>query len=162
MDTSSPFLTEEELNELLSAPRRICVLGIRPDSEPDRPAQYIPRFLASLGHIILPVPVREPFPDLILGCPTLTSLEAVDPPIDILSVFLRPERVESFLPGMLSAKPAVVWFQSGYLPAGVPEVLTAHGISVAYDCILCRAALRQTGSTNPYAVPSTFQPSHRR
>jgi len=151
------FATDDEITELLSVPRRIAVLGIKPGSHQDRPAFFIPALLSSQGHSILPVTDRFPGTTSILGSPVYTSLSSVPPPVDILSLFLRPEQMPAHLPDILHALPRYAWFQSGYLNQDVADVLHARGTGIIYDCILCRAALLGRGQAYPYAA----NPEHK-
>lgn len=133
-------LTVPESRDILRRARRVAVLGIKPASRAERAAHYIPEYLASVGYELLPVPVYYPDVTEILGQPVYRSLADVPGPIDLLSVFRRPEDQPQHLEEILAARPAVVWFQSGFMHRPTAEAIEAAGIPVVHACIGCRRA----------------------
>jgi len=119
----------------LRAARRIAVLGIKPDDRAGTPAHDIPRDLKAAGYQILPVPTRYPEAQEILGLPVTRDLAALEGPVDILDVFLRPEQVPAYAEAMLALRPGMVWFQPGCLQAATGALLEEAGIPVAHSCI---------------------------
>ncbi|MCB9761197.1 MAG: CoA-binding protein [Alphaproteobacteria bacterium] len=132
--------TVAESRELLRGARRIAVLGIKPETRAARAAHYIPEYLASVGYEILPVPVYYPDVTAILGRPVVRRVVDVPGPIDILSVFRRPEDQAQHLDDILAARPGVVWFQSGFMDRATAAAIEAAGIPVVHACIGCRRA----------------------
>jgi uncharacterized protein len=133
------FLTEAQVEELLRRSRRVAVLGIKPETQRERAAHYIPAYLAEVGYQLVPVPVGPCDAATILGFPVCRALRDAGP-VEILSVFRRPEQVPAHLPEMLALKPEVVWFQSGLLHVEAARALAAAGIGLVHDCIGCRRA----------------------
>ncbi len=131
------LVDEARIAELVRSAKRVAVLGIRPEKNADRPAFYVPAALASAGVAILPVPVRPPGSETILGMPIYASVAAVPPPVDIVDVFRRSEDVPAHLADLLAARPRSVWFQSGIRNDEVAEALARHGIRVVQDrCLM--------------------------
>jgi len=129
--------TDEELRQLLVRVRRIAVLGIKPESQADRPAHYVPAYLHRAGFEILPVPVYEFGVATILGRPIYRRLADVPGPIDLVNVFRRSADLPAHLEDLLAARPRVVWFQSGIRHDGVAAALEAAGIAVVQDrCLM--------------------------
>lgn len=135
--TANLLELDDDIRELVRAARRIAVLGIRPESRADRPAFYVPAYLAGVGLTILPVPVGNPGVSSILGQPVHASVAEAPGPIDIVDVFRRAEDLPAHLPDLLAARPAAVWFQSGIRNDEVASELARHGIRVVQDrCLM--------------------------
>jgi uncharacterized protein len=127
----------EAIAALIRSTERVAVLGIRPESRADRPAHYVPAYLASAGVTVLPVPVHDPGVATILGQPTYRTVAEVPHPIDIVDVFRRSEDIPPHLPDLLAAHPRAVWFQSGIRNDAAAEVLARAGIQVVQDrCLM--------------------------
>ncbi len=117
--------------------RRIAVLGIKPETRRDRPAFYVPAYMAAQGYDIVPVPVYYPEATEILGRPVFLRLADVPAPVDIVNVFRRPRDIPPHLPDILAARPRVVWLQLGITHHEAAETLARAGIQVVQDrCLL--------------------------
>jgi predicted CoA-binding protein len=69
--------------------------------------------------------------------PVYRRLVDVPPPIDLVNVFRRSEKVPEHLEDMLAAKPGAVWMQSGIANDAVAEALSAAGIDVVQNrCLM--------------------------
>ena len=153
-----PLLDVPQLEATLQTARRIAVLGIKPESRRHRSAHHIPAYLADVGYTILPVPVYYPETTEILGQPVFRTLSQLPAPVDILSVFRKPDDFPAHLPDVLTLNPGVVWFQSGLLPIADAQTLADAGIPVAHDCIGCRrATLRPAALPLPGQRPQSEQ-----
>ncbi len=128
-------IDREGMEEVLRTARRIAVLGIKPETHAGQPAADIPAYLAEVGYQVIPVPVRYPEVDTILGLPVERDLRALRPPPDIVDVFRRPEDVPGHLEDLLALRPGLVWFQSGCFEPGTARRLEAAGIPTCHDCI---------------------------
>ena len=125
--------------------RRVAVLGIKTEKQPDQPAFYVPRYLATAGVEVIPVPVYYPEVREILGRPVYRRLVDVPGPVDIVDVFRRPEDVEAHVDDILAARPSVVWLQSGIRNDRAAERFARAGIDVVQDrCLMVehRRAMR--------------------
>ncbi|OGK81510.1 MAG: CoA-binding protein [Candidatus Rokubacteria bacterium GWC2_70_16] len=117
--------------------RRIAVLGIKPETRRDRPAFYVPAYMAAQGYDIVPVPVYYPEATEILGRPVFHRLADVPAPVDMVNVFRRPRDIPPHLPDILAARPRVVWLQLGITHHEAAETLARAGIQVVQDrCLL--------------------------
>ena len=122
---------------LVRSLKRVAVLGIRPESRADRPAYYVPAYLASVGLTVLPVAVHDPGVPKILGQPVYRSLSEVPGPIDVVDVFRRSEDIPAHLEEILRCRPRAVWFQSGIRNDDAAERLARAGIQVVQDrCLM--------------------------
>ncbi len=125
------------IRQILSATKRVAVLGIRGEEHSDRPAFYVPQYLASAGLQVFPVPVYDLQAQEILGQPVFRRLMDIPGEIDLLDVFRRPEDIPAHLDDMLAKRPSVVWFQSGIRNDEVAESLARAGIKVVQDrCLM--------------------------
>ena len=126
-----------EIRDLITAVRRIAVLGIKTEQQSSQPAFYVPQYLDRAGFDVIPVPVYYPDVTEILGKPVYRRLADIPGTLDLVNVFRRPQDVEAHLDDMLAAKPAAVWFQSGIRHAAVAETLARAGIKVVQDrCLM--------------------------
>ena len=117
--------------------RRVSVLGIKTEKQADQPAFYVPRYLATAGVEVIPVPVYYPEVQEILGRPVYRRLVDVPGPVDIVNVFRRPEDVEAHVDDILAARPSVVWLQSGIRNDRAAERFARAGIEVVQDrCLM--------------------------
>ena len=136
---SDPHLITDErgIDGLLSRTRRIAVLGIKTESQPEAPAFYVPDYLRSAGLEIVPVPVYYPAVTQILGQPVYRTLADIPGDIDLVDVFRRPSDLEPHLDDILAKRPAAVWLQLGIQSDAFANRLAAAGIDVVQDkCLL--------------------------
>ncbi|HSA57700.1 MAG TPA: CoA-binding protein [Gemmatimonadaceae bacterium] len=136
--------TPDAIRALLERTRRVAVLGMKPETRADRPAFFVPEYVAGAGLEVIPVPVYYPEVTVILGQPVFRRLVDVPGHIDLVDVFRRPEHVPQHLDDMLAAKPGAVWMQSGIRNDVVAEALARAGIDVVQDrCLMVE--LRRMG-----------------
>ena len=127
----------DDIRDLITAVRRIAVLGIKTEQQSSQPAFYVPQYLDRAGFDVIPVPVYYPDVTEILGKPVYRRLADVPGTLDLVNVFRRPQDIEAHLDDMLAAKPAAVWFQSGIRHQEVAETLARAGIKVVQDrCLM--------------------------
>ena len=125
--------SREGMAAILKDTRRIAVLGIKTEAQSDRPAFYVPQYMAEAGYEIVPVPVYYPDVTEILGEPVYRSLAEIPEPVDMVNVFRRPRDIPPHLPDLLASKPRVVWMQLGISHDAVAEALARAGIKVVQD-----------------------------
>lgn len=127
--------SSDELKELLSATKRIAVLGIK--TEPYQPAYYVPQYMVAAGLEIIPVPVYYPNVTEILGQKVYRKLSDIPGEIDLVDVFRRSEDINQHVDDLLAKKPKAVWFQSGIRNDEVAARLAQAGIKVVQDrCLM--------------------------
>jgi predicted CoA-binding protein len=126
-----------QIRELLAATKTIAVLGIKTEAQSHQPAFYVPRYLASAGFDVIPVPVYYPQVNEILGQTVYRKLVDVPVELDLVNIFRRPEDVPAHLDDILAKKPKAVWMQSGISHREVAEKLAQAGIKVVQDkCLM--------------------------
>lgn len=127
----------EGIARIVREARRIAVLGIKTEAQRERPAFYVPAYMARAGYDIVPVPVYYPEAVEILGRPVYRSLREIPGPVDMVNVFRRPHDIPPHLPDILAARPRVVWFQLGIRHDAAAEALARAGMEVVQDrCLL--------------------------
>jgi predicted CoA-binding protein len=138
MDWQSNLIdSSAEIRGLLAATRRIAVLGIRSETYANRPAFYVPAYLAQAGFEVVPVPVYEPEVTHILGQPVYRTLAEVPGEVDLVDVFRRAEQIPAHLDDILAKRPRAVWFQLGIRHEAAAEQLARAGIKVVQDrCLM--------------------------
>ena len=125
--------TLEGIEAVLRECRRIAVLGIKTEAQRDRPAFYVPAYMARAGYDIVPVPVYFPDETEILGRPVYRKLMDIPGPVDMVNVFRRAPDIPPHARDILGARPKAVWIQTGIRNDAVAETLARAGIKVVQD-----------------------------
>jgi predicted CoA-binding protein len=123
----------DDIAAILRACRRIAVLGIKTEAQRDRPAFYVPEYMARAGYDVVPVPVYFPEATEILGRPVYRRLADVPQPVDMVNVFRRSHDIPQHVPDILAAHPKAVWIQTGIRNDAVAETLARASIKVVQD-----------------------------
>ncbi|HEY1233140.1 MAG TPA: CoA-binding protein [Candidatus Binatia bacterium] len=126
-----------DIHRLIRQSRRIAVLGIKTEAQADQPAFYVPRYLATAGFEVIPVPVYYPEVMEILGARVYRRLTEIPGRIDLVNVFRRSHDIGGHVEEILAKRPSAVWFQSGIRNAAAAETLAKAGIKVVQDrCLM--------------------------
>lgn len=124
---------DSSIRDLLARTRRVAVLGMKTEAQPDQAAFYVPKFLQDHGVEIVPVPVYYPEATEILGRPVYRKLADVPGDVDVVDVFRRPSDVTAHVPDLLAKRPHAVWLQLGIRNDAAAEELARAGILVVQD-----------------------------
>jgi hypothetical protein len=144
----------EAITHLLARTKRVAVLGMKTERQPDAPAFYVPRYLVEMGFDVVPVPVYYPEVTAILGRPVYRRVADVPPPIDMVNVFRPSKDLMPHLDDILAAKPASVWLQQGIRDDDFAERLASAGIQVVQDrCLMVELRLREALRRREVARP---------
>jgi predicted CoA-binding protein len=128
---------DARIGDLVRSSRRVAVLGIKTEKQSDQAAFYVPKFLASAGVEVVPVPVYYPEVTEILGAKVYRKIAEVPGPLDIVDVFRRPQDVAGHVDDILAKKPRAVWLQLGIRDESSAERLARAGILVVQDrCLM--------------------------
>lgn len=128
--------TNEGIKQILDQTKTIAVLGIKPESRSGQAAFYVPKYMQSTGHKIIPVPVYYPEITEILGEKVYRNMEDIPEQIDMLNVFRRSEDIPAHVDDILKLNPRSVWIQLGIRNDKVAETLAKAGIKVVQDACL--------------------------
>lgn len=113
------------------------MLGIKTEMQADQPAFYVAQYLVDAGFDVVPVPVYYPNVSTILGRRVHRQLAGIDPPVDLVNVFRRPQDLAAHVDDLIAARPRAVWMQLGIADAAVAERLARAGIDVVQNrCIM--------------------------
>jgi predicted CoA-binding protein len=120
----------ETARPIVAAARRIAVVGLSPN--PARPSHGVASYLQRAGYEIVPV---RPGVTEVLGEPAHPDIvaAAATGPIDVVDVFRRSQAIGELVPGLLAARPKLVWLQMGIRDDRAAEQLRAAGIVVVQD-----------------------------
>ena len=131
------LVDDAKIRALLAGTRRIAVLGMKTEAQADRPAFYVPRFLADRGLDIVPVPVYYPETKQILGRAVYRKVADVPGAVDLVDVFRRPADVPAHVEDLVAKQPRAVWMQLGIRNDAAAEALARAGILVVQDrCLM--------------------------
>ena len=134
MSAGAILSDDDSLHAIVRGMRRIAVLGIKDDRDPDAPAHAIPAMLAESGLEIVGV---NPRVKEALGAATLAALSELPPGIDVLDVFRRSDAIPGIADELLTLepdrRPAVVWLQTGIRHDESAARLAAGGYQVVQD-----------------------------
>lgn len=134
----------ESITALLEETRRIAVLGMKTEAQPDAPAFYVPKSLVEMGFDVVPVPVYYPDVVTILGRPVFRTVAEVSPPVDMVNVFRRSQDLMPHLGDLLAARPRSVWLQQEIRDDAFANLLAAAGIKVVQDrCLMVELKIRE-------------------
>jgi predicted CoA-binding protein len=134
MDWHQNILTETgRIRELLVETKTVAVLGIKTEAQAGQPAFYVPRYLASVGYEVIPVPVYYPEVTHILGQRVYRHLAEIPVAVDLVDVFRRTEDLPRHVEDIVTKRPKAVWLQSGIRHDAVAQQLAEVGIKVVQD-----------------------------
>ena len=121
----------EVIAELLRS-KTIAVVGLSED--PAKPSNYVPSYLQSAGHRILPV---NPKVNYVLGEKAYASLSELPENPDLVNVFRLPRFIPGIVDEMIALGLRAIWVQSGIVHREAAEKAEAHGIKVVMDrCLM--------------------------
>jgi len=131
---------DSEIKKLLVEAETIAILGL--SSKPERDSHQIAKYLKAQGYRIIPV---SPGQKEILGEKAVASLDDIDQPVDIVTVFRNPAQIVPHAREALGLKPKTFWMQLNIENQEAATLLTDAGIDVVMNrCIkvehgrLCR------------------------
>ncbi|MHC4607256.1 MAG: CoA-binding protein [Planctomycetota bacterium] len=97
-----------DIRKLLTDAKSVAVVGCSPKA--DRPSNDITRYLIDAGYEVFPV---HPAHDEILGRKCYSDVCSIPQTVDIVDVFLRPDRVPPVVENCIAAGAKSIWMQLG-------------------------------------------------
>ena len=116
---------------MASTQQTVAILGA--SANPERYARKALDLLRVHGHRVLPV---NPGLTAIDGVPVVPALGAIAEPVDTLTLYLGPERLEPLAADIVALRPGRVIFNPGTESPVVQAALDAAGISWQDACTL--------------------------
>ncbi len=112
--------------------RTIAVVGC--STNPEKPAQYIPKYLKEQGYKIMPI---NPFAEEILGERVYPSLGEVPEEIDVVQIFRPGEETPEIVKRAVEKGAKAVWMQTGIKNEEAAKIARDAGLLVVMDkCML--------------------------
>lgn len=121
---------ESAIRTLLSAPRRIAVIGASPN--PARDSNRVTAFLVAQGHTVIAVNPGHAG-DTIHGAPVVASLTDIDPPADIVDIFRNSDAAGDVVDDAIAHGAKAVWLQLGVVNPAAAARAEAAGLTVVMD-----------------------------
>jgi len=114
-----------------TSPQRVAVLGA--SHKPERYANQTIRLLLEHGHTVVPI---NPRLDTAEGIPVVHALREIDGTIDVLTLYVGPERSAPLAHDIVRLNPGRVIFNPGTESAQLEARLDAAGIPHERACTL--------------------------
>ncbi len=118
-------LSRDELRSLYRSTRTIAVVGA--STKEDRPAHYVPAYLASQGYRVIGVSPRG---GELFGERVRASLEEIDGPIDVVDVFRPADEGPAIARAAARIGARAIWFQPGTESPEASAVAAEAGLEV--------------------------------
>jgi predicted CoA-binding protein len=125
-----PETNPAALRKILETVDTIALVGA--SDKPDRPSHDVMAFLQAHGYRVIPVNPRLAG-KTVLGEPVYADLFAVPEPVDMVDLFLAPERTDSVIDAAIARNIGVVWMQIGVINRTGAERAEAAGARVVMD-----------------------------
>lgn len=102
------------------------------DTRTHRPAYEVAAYLQSQGYRIIPVPVQRPAGE-VLGERAYPSLRDIPEHVDLVDVFVRPDRTGPFVDDAIAIGAGAVWLQLGIRNEAALERASVAGLVATQD-----------------------------
>ena len=135
------MLDERGIDELLKEARVIAMVGLSPDES--KPSNRVAQYLTSKGYRVIPV---NPGYDEILGEKSYKSLKDIPEKIDIVDIFMRPDKLLPVAQDAVAIRPRAIWLQLGIVNEDARRLVEENGISFVQDrCMKIEHARQAAG-----------------
>ncbi len=114
-----------------SEKQSVAILGA--STKPERYSHMAQQMLMDLGYTVFPV---SPSAAEILGRQCWKSVSDIDDPIDTITLYVGPQRLDGVVPGILARQPKRVIFNPGTESPTHEGMLADAGIRVQRACTL--------------------------
>lgn len=119
---------ERTLRDIYASTRTIAVVGATPN--PDKPGNFIPRYLQSQGYRIVPV---TPAHAEVFGEEAYESLPDIDVGIDVVEVFRPADEAPGIAEDAVTLGAQVLWLQLGIVSPEAEAIGRHAGLTVIMD-----------------------------
>ena len=125
-----PLQHPEEIRRILSEVRTIALVGA--SEKPHRASHEVMAYLQGRGYRIIPVNPRLAGTTL-LGETVYPDLASVPAKLDMVDLFLAPERTDAVIDAAIDRSIPVIWMQLGVINAEGAERAEDAGLRVVMD-----------------------------
>jgi len=136
-----------DLRRILVDYKRVAMVGLSDDWS--RPSNFAAKYLLDHGFEVIPV---NPKYDTILGQKCYADLRDIPPPVDIVDLFQRIERVPPFVDQAIEIGAKVVWMQLGIVHEEAAQKARNAGLEVVMDHCMKIEYARLFGGLNTIGV----------
>ena len=124
--------TSDEIKDILKTCRKIAIVGLSPKE--NRDSNKVGRYLLERQYEIVPV---NPGKKEILGERCYKTLRAIPFKIDMVNIFLNPNRISPVVDHAIEIGARVIWMQLGIIHNESAEKARKAGIQVVMNkCIM--------------------------
>ena len=123
-DNPSP----DEIKNILERSKKIAIVGLSPKEERD--SNRVAKFLMEKGYEIVPV---NPGQKEILGQDCFKTLTDIPFKVDLVDLFLNPERVPPVVDQAIEIGAPVLWMQEGVIHHEAAQKAREAGLTVVMD-----------------------------
>jgi predicted CoA-binding protein len=145
-------MNEPTIIQRLLRSKTIAVVGL--SDNPQKPSNYVPAYLQSIGHRILPI---NPTIGEVLGEKSYASLADLPEKPDLVNVFRLPKFIPAIVDEMIALyagkpNPPGLWLQQGITHPEATARAEAAGISVVADRCLMVESKKAAFSSSLLAI----------
>lgn len=119
--------------DIITGARTVAVVGLSADVE--KPSNEVATYLKLSGYHVIPVNPKE---ESLLGERSYASVADIPEPVDVVDVFLRPERVPAVARDAVRAGATALWLQQGITSEEARGIALEGGLEYVED----RCAMR--------------------
>lgn len=120
----------EQLRRILETVRTIALIGASDKS--NRPSHEVMAYLQGRGYRVIPVNPRLAG-KTVLGETVYPDLASVKEPVDMVDLFLAPDRTDPVIDAALKQQIPVIWMQLGVINEEGALRAEAAGVTVVMD-----------------------------
>ncbi|MDY6840559.1 MAG: CoA-binding protein [Pseudomonadota bacterium] len=139
-----PSNAPEQLRDILTTVRTIALVGA--SEKTSRPSHDVMAYLQAHGYRILPVNPRLAG-QTVLGETVYADLHSLPEPVDMVDLFLAPERTDAIIDQAIDLNIPVVWLQIGVINEVGAARAEAAGLTVVMDRCPKQEISRLAGET---------------
>ncbi|GGE62455.1 CoA-binding protein [Streptosporangium jomthongense] len=126
MTTQDP----KRIHQILSTVRTIALVGA--SEKTHRPSHEVMEFMQKQGYRMIPVNPRLAG-QKVLGETVYPDIASLPEPVDMVELFLAPERTDAVIDQAIELKVPVIWLQIGVINEAGAARAEAAGLTVVMD-----------------------------
>ena len=134
---------KDEIDRILSETKTVAVVGMSP--RPDRPSNYVAKYLLENGYDIFPV---NPQVDEVLGLKSYPDLTSIPRHIDLVDIFRRSSQVPPIVDEAIEIGSPFIWMQDGVIHEEAAAKAREAGATVVMDNCTLREHSRRFGNSD--------------
>lgn len=124
-------MREHEIREILTVHENVAIVGMSTD--PHKPGNQVPHYLARHGYRIFPVTKKVAEID---GLGTFPDLSSIPERVDIVNIFVRAEKVPEIVEQAIEIGAKVIWMQQGISHAEAAARAREAGLLVVQNACM--------------------------